>query len=562
MKRVVIFDQIPEDPNAKKDAWPRAKIDGGQVFYSSAVEAIVKHGTYDKYYFLTRNDVPEFSVLHSLKDAFESGRISELGITDLSSIEEHDDAVLMTPTERPARLLALRRFLKKPEFPVVGHLHASDPGWLLPCLIEFLVAGVDGADAFVCSTSAGKRSVQALLDAVAAAASTGAFLQGWEPFQLPVIPLGIDCDAFEPSEQSRATIRQSLGIPNHAPVILYFGRFEFYGKCDLLPLLRAFSHISRDLPEAVLLLAGSDSVNDLSRSLRDQAREVGCEQSLRIVIDPCNEQKRALYGAADVFVSPADGVKETFGITIVEAMASGLPVVASDWDGYRDLVCNAKTGFLIPTAWPSLDGFEEVCGSFRISPVRTLATCTSVDMEALIHSLSALIRNPILRRRMGTAAKQTARQQYHWPVVVGQYENLWQHLVCLRAGIANQCGVAPALTHQQVFAHYPSQWITDEYEIKANSDTEAWIRDQIPLGVRQEDYPFLRADLLARIAEVVVRRGRLRLADLSEELRLAYQVSAAEVRLHASRLLKYGVISMGSAAGVTSRPLSKGVGAL
>ena len=59
--------------------------------------------------------------------------------------------------------------------------------------------------------------------------------------------------------------------------------------------------------------------------------------------------RREVWHAADVFVSPSDNIQETFGLAVLEAMASGLPVVASDWDGYRDLVEDGQTGLLVPT---------------------------------------------------------------------------------------------------------------------------------------------------------------------------------------------------------------------
>ena len=56
-----------------------------------------------------------------------------------------------------------------------------------------------------------------------------------------------------------------------------------------------------------------------------------------------------VWHAADLVVSLVDNIQETFGLVIVEAMASGLPVVATDWNGYRDLVVDGETGFLVPT---------------------------------------------------------------------------------------------------------------------------------------------------------------------------------------------------------------------
>src|SRR6185437_9144143 len=56
-----------------------------------------------------------------------------------------------------------------------------------------------------------------------------------------------------------------------------------------------------------------------------------------------------LWAGADVFISLVDNIQETFDITPVEAMAAGLPVVVSDWDGYRSTVRDGVEGFLIPT---------------------------------------------------------------------------------------------------------------------------------------------------------------------------------------------------------------------
>lgn len=61
------------------------------------------------------------------------------------------------------------------------------------------------------------------------------------------------------------------------------------------------------------------------------------------------ERRYSIWHAADIFTSPADNIQETFGLTLVQAMACGLPVVASDWNGYRDIIADGETGYLIPT---------------------------------------------------------------------------------------------------------------------------------------------------------------------------------------------------------------------
>ncbi len=323
------------------------------------------------------------------------------------------------------------------------------------------------------------------------------------------------------------------------------GRFEFYGKCDLLPLLRAFRAVNRTTPDTVLILAGSDAVNHLSRAVHEQAVLLECESSVRIIPDPSDQEKRELYAAADLFVSPADGVKETFGITLIEAMAAGLPIVASDWDGYRDSVSHGETGFLVPTAWPELEGFEEAAASFRISSVRTLAASTAVDLDSLQNFLQKLVSERELRLRMGEAAKRTARQRFDWAVVVKQYEDLWDSLCeCQDALQSSAQDKWQGITHQTLFEHYPTNVINDDHTMVSNTETLAWLLRPLSLGVRQELYPYFKRDALVAIAETVAASGKATLRDNHSRLYGSTSLSLMEVRLHAARLLKYGVLSL------------------
>ena len=62
--------------------------------------------------------------------------------------------------------------------------------------------------------------------------------------------------------------------------------------------------------------------------------------------------RQTAWAGADVFCSLSDNIQETFGIVPIEAMAAGLPVVVSDWDGYKDTVRHGVDGFRIPTCMP------------------------------------------------------------------------------------------------------------------------------------------------------------------------------------------------------------------
>ena len=82
-----------------------------------------------------------------------------------------------------------------------------------------------------------------------------------------------------------------------------------------------------------------------------------CPSVRQVLLDGRDQGVRqGIWSAPDIFVSLVDNVQETFGLTPLEAMAAGLPVVASDWDGYRETVRHGVDGFLVPTTMPAGPG--------------------------------------------------------------------------------------------------------------------------------------------------------------------------------------------------------------
>jgi hypothetical protein len=150
-----------------------------------------------------------------------------------------------------------------------------------------------------------------------------------------------------------------------------------------------------------------------------------------------------LYGAADIFISLVDNIQETFGLTPLEAMAAGLPVVASDWDGYRYTMRDGVEGFLIPTLGGVPGGLGHAMAlrhgigidSYQ-AYVGEVAQHTAVHIGKAADALSALIASPELRARMGAAGRARVAETFDWPVVIGQMKALAGELEALRAGPA------------------------------------------------------------------------------------------------------------------------------
>ena len=125
-------------------------------------------------------------------------------------------------------------------------------------------------------------------------------------------------------------------------------------------------------------------------------------------------------------------------------MAAGLPVVASDWNGYRDTVRNGIDGILVPTWLPlpnsgsdlslriedSLNSedkdraYNQYCGKVSQSTV--------VDVAAAADAFAALVNDPELRRKMGDAGRARVRCDYDWQVIVCLYQDLWRDLANIR----------------------------------------------------------------------------------------------------------------------------------
>ena len=179
---------------------------------------------------------------------------------------------------------------------------------------------------------------------------------------------------------------------------------------------------------------------------------------------------RQAFASADVFMSLSDNIQETFGLTPLEAMAAGLPVIASDWDGYRETVRDGVDGFLVPTAQPADPDCalapSEAYEDGRLSYDRYIGHAhlmVGVNVPRCTEALVRLIQEPALRERMGAAGRARAREVYDWTVVMAQYQALWAEQEARR--VAAQPSAlqqrAPAFTNPlSLFDHYPSQPLT------------------------------------------------------------------------------------------------------
>ena len=116
-------------------------------------------------------------------------------------------------------------------------------------------------------------------------------------------------------------------------------------------------------------------------------------------------------------------------------MAAGLPVVVSDWDGYRYTVSDGVEGFRVPTLAPAhAEQGEDLAlqhdhGLLSYQDyVGAVAQHVAVDTEAAAAAIARLAEDPDLRQRMGEAGRQTVQQRFDWPVVARLHRQLYAEL--------------------------------------------------------------------------------------------------------------------------------------
>ncbi|MGZ6039191.1 MAG: glycosyltransferase family 4 protein [Phenylobacterium sp.] len=344
---------------------------------------------------------------------------------------------------------------------------------------ELLSEPVTPWDALICTSSAALRTVETVLDAQAE------FLR-WRfrtdlsltrPL-LPVIPLGVHCADFDFDDAARAAAREALNIGADEVVALYVGRLLFAGKAHPYPIFHSLQAArARTGRKLTLILCGRAPDEAIETAYLAGAARYAPDVRL-ITVDSRDDAARfGAWAAGDLFVSFADGVQETFGLTPVEAMAAGLPAVVSDYNGYRDTVRDGIDGFRIAT-WAPQPGLAGEAYALR-QELNILsypnygwatASTTSVDLQALDERIVALVEQPELRRRLGAAGKARAREVFDWPVVFGQYRQLWGEQNARRAAAAADPDLAAwargaprtppsRLDPYRAFAHHPTALI-------------------------------------------------------------------------------------------------------
>src|SRR6266568_571635 len=234
--------------------------------------------------------------------------------------------------------------------------------------------------------------------AIAVSEPARAFVNRYFPnFPMRVIPNGIDLDVYNPDVTPIRHLRDdNLNI-------LFVGRLE--KRKGLGDLLRAYRAMISRIPHARLIIVGDGPLRGRAESYiaRHRLSNVVMAGYVPETVKP------RYYNTADIFCAPATGA-ESFGIVLLEALASGLPVVATEVPGYMSVLESGKDSITVPPK----------------------------NWRELAASLVILARDAELRRRLSDYALHKARR-YSWDVVASEIVGVYQEA---RKALAAQPAVA------------------------------------------------------------------------------------------------------------------------
>lgn len=361
-----------------------------------------------------------------------------------------------------------RRHQRHADYSLCGVTHTTATSRILNGLVDMRVAPVEEYDGVMMTSKAVQNSIFWLLDEMDEHLADR-FQDGVLPArpQMPVIPLGIHTRAFERDANARKIWRSKLGLKAEDCLVITVSRLNSFAKFDPLPMFLALEiAASKSKCKVHFLAVGPYSDAPTTRVFERGAKHLAPSIIYHHVDGTKVEDAHGIWSAGDVFTLPVDNIQETFGLAPVEAMAAGLPVVVSDWDGFRDTIPN-DAGFRIKTIGPkpgstAQEGLRYYLEADSYAQYLAQASFqTVIDVNDLAEAYRILIEDPKKATEMGQKGQKHAQTVYDWSKVIPEYQVFWKELDDIRkhhkSGNRAKAALPVAPDPSQLFEGYASK---------------------------------------------------------------------------------------------------------
>lgn len=292
-----------------------------------------------------------------------------IGLSVVSYARHHEIPVVTTEHNQPEVLtepLKVPGFVKKP----------------IDALLSSYFANRQSKSDFV--TMPTKQAIYNLLD-------------GRREFKVPVAAVsnGVDLAAFKPGKVA-SSVYEKYGVPINVPIVLYVGRVD--PEKNVGAVLRAFSLVLKQVPEALMLVVG-DGV-DLA-NLKKQAQDLGILKSVKFLGRVTGADLGEIYKMGTVFVTASE--IETQGIVLIEAAASGLPLIAVDAGAVSEICVDNVNGFL----------------------------CQPGNISEMVAAVAKILNDADLRKKFSEKSLELA-QEHDFERTLDKFINIYKRVVALK----------------------------------------------------------------------------------------------------------------------------------
>jgi glycosyltransferase involved in cell wall biosynthesis len=220
-------------------------------------------------------------------------------------------------------------------------------------------------------------------------------LYGINEEKIHVIYNGVDINKFKP-RPDRAELRREFGLEEEQKIVLFVGRL--YHRKGLEILLNSIPPVLQEFKDVKFAISGTGFKKKEER-LRKLAKELDIEDHVAFLGYVSDEKLPNIYAASDIFVLPA--IYENFPFAILEAQATGLPVISTKVGGIPEFLVDNQNGFLIDPG----------------------------DSTQLTQRVLALLQDPKLAKEMGDRGRKLIEEKLSWRLITGQVIDLYHKLL-------------------------------------------------------------------------------------------------------------------------------------
>jgi len=438
---------------------------GNSLLKAYAKSDIPKIGVY------TNSDVSLKNFSNELKSLIPANTTKDLVRIPWGSPQNSSDfGGIYFPAPDIDKLANQRYFFGHNKYSIVGVTHTTASEGVINSLVNCYTSPLNEWDAIIATSNSVKNSINTLYDQYFTILKDKFGATKRPNFQTPIIPLGVHNDDYNFSDDYKSLSRKKLGIDENDIVLLFLGRISFHAKAHHVPMYIALEEVAKKISKKQkihLVQTGWFPNDHVEKIYIDDAKKISPSVKFHFLDGKNPSNKSISYSVADIFISLVDNFQETFGLTPLEAMSSGIPVIVSDWNGYKDTVRDGVDGFRVRTTTMEpgngynfalshnmgFDNYDHYIG-------RTSQT-VAIDINQVIDKIMALVNDESLRFKLGKNGKERALE-FDWLKILNDYKNLKNDLDSIRKHSDND----------KSRKYFPPLEIQDQYNFFSDYSTD------------------------------------------------------------------------------------------